>query len=67
MDACGETQGLTLLTSADVGKRLGLTPAAVRYAAKRGALHPSVVTPGGQRLFTEADVAAFAQLRSRVA
>lgn len=62
-----ERQEARYLTSADVGRVLGLTPAAVREAAKRGALRPSAVTLGGIRLFSEADVAAYAADRGRVA
>lgn len=67
MDASSSEQRRQFLTSSDVGKRLGITPAAVRDAAKRGALVPSAVTPGGTRLFSEEAVEAFARRRGAMA
>ena len=39
------------LLSADVGRLLGITPAAVRQAANTGRLPVAAVTEGGVRLF----------------
>jgi hypothetical protein len=53
-----------LLTSADAGRRLGLTPATVRLMARRGDLKVAVQTPTGVRLFDAADVDAECRRRS---
>lgn len=42
-----------LLTTADVSRIIGLTPAGVRLAADKGQLEVSVRTPSGQRLYTQ--------------
>lgn len=41
--------------------RLGVSQATVSRAVARGLLHPALVTPGGHRRFSEADIEAFAQ------
>lgn len=45
-----------LLTAAEAGRKLGVTPATVRLMARRGALRIAVRTPSGLRLFDRADV-----------
>ena len=44
------------LTAADVGKRLDLTPGAVRMMEKRGDLVAAEQTEGGVRLFLRSEV-----------
>ena len=41
--------------------RLGVSQATVSRAVARGLLRPALVTPGGHRRFSEADVKAFAE------
>jgi DNA-binding transcriptional MerR regulator len=53
------------LTPADVGRRLGCTPAAVRAMERRGVLKAAARTERGGRLFREADVAALGRKRGR--
>ncbi len=51
-----------LLTCADVARLLGVVPDTVRDLERRGRLK-AIRTPGGIRLFQEADVKQFAQIR----
>ena len=44
------------LLSADVGRLLGITPAAVRQAANTGRLPVAAVTEGGVRLFAREEI-----------
>jgi DNA-binding transcriptional MerR regulator len=53
-----------LLESADAGRILGLTPAAIRRLARVGALPVSIVTSRGTRLFRRGDVERFQRGRS---
>lgn len=41
--------------------RLGVSQATVSRAVIRGLLHPALITPGGHRRFSVADVEAFAE------
>jgi excisionase family DNA binding protein len=50
-----------LISSRDVATRLGVSQATVSRAVTRGLLHPALITPGGHRRFSEADVKAFAE------
>jgi DNA-binding transcriptional MerR regulator len=52
-----------LLESADAGRILGLTPAAVRQLARRGTLPVAGVTPRGVRLFTREAIEQLARER----
>lgn len=52
-----------LLTPADAGRILGITPAAVVHAAKTGSLEVAQTTVRGHRLFRLADVEAFKRQR----
>lgn len=54
----------SLLTPADVARRLGITPAAVRAMERRGTLKVAAKTEGGNRLFRQADVTALARRRA---
>jgi hypothetical protein len=58
-------RGHALIETADVARRLDVTPAAVRQAARDGRLKPAIVTPRGQRLFLTGDVDEFARQRGR--
>jgi DNA-binding transcriptional MerR regulator len=51
------------LTSADVGRRLGLTPASVRMLARTGKL-PHTRTASGTRLYNRNDVERYAAERA---
>lgn len=51
-----------LMTTAEVGRRLGVTPATVRLMARRGELPIAVQSASGVRLFEEQAVEA---LRTR--
>jgi excisionase family DNA binding protein len=51
-----------LLTSAEVAKRLAVTPRAVTMWVQQGKLVPAIVTPGGRYRFRWAEVEA--QLRA---
>jgi len=53
------------LTPADVARRLGITPAAVRAMERSGTLHAVARTERGGRLFNAADVCALARKRAR--
>jgi len=53
-----------LLTPSDVGRVLGVTPAAVRHMARRGALRVAATTRGGNRLFSEREVQRVARRRA---
>lgn len=55
------------LTPADVARRLGITPAAVRAMERRGTLRAIARTERGGRLFSAADAAALARRRRRKA
>jgi excisionase family DNA binding protein len=50
-----------LISSKDVAARLGVSQATVSRAVTRGLLHPALITPGGHRRFSAADVEAFAE------
>ncbi len=52
-----------MLESADVARLLGVTPAAVRQMARRGALAPILTTTRGLRIFRRADVDEFLRQR----
>ena len=52
-----------LLTPADVGRILGLTPASVRDLARRAVLPIAVLTERGNRLFRREDVEKLARTR----
>src|SRR5262245_47971168 len=52
-----------LLESADAGRVLGLTPAAVRQLARRGTLPVARVLPRGVRLFTREAIEELARER----
>jgi DNA-binding transcriptional MerR regulator len=58
-------EAVEYLTTADAGRILDLTPAAVRLAASDGRLRVAVVTPSGQRLYSREDVEALASRRQR--
>ena len=49
-----------LISSRDVATRLGVSQATVSRAVVRGLIHPALITPGGHRRFSEADVELFA-------
>jgi DNA-binding transcriptional MerR regulator len=51
-------------TPADVGRLLGLSPAAVRAAADRGLIRVAANTIAGGRLFSPDDVDAFRRRRA---
>jgi DNA-binding transcriptional MerR regulator len=51
---------MNFLLAADVAKRLGKTPATIRWYANHGLL-PSIRTMNGVRLFTLEDVEVFAR------
>ncbi len=53
------------LTPADVARRLGVTPAAVRAMEQRGTLRAVGRTERGGRLFSAADVTRLARKRCR--
>jgi hypothetical protein len=53
-----------LLTPADAGRILGLTPAGVRLAADDGRLRVKARTPDGGRLFERSEVERFKRERS---
>ncbi len=48
-----------LLCAADAARMTGLTPAAIRSAARSGHLRVAARTPGGVRLFTESEIERF--------
>jgi DNA-binding transcriptional MerR regulator len=52
-----------LLMSADAGRVLNLTPAAVRQLARRGTLPVARMTPRGVRLFTREAIEQLARQR----
>jgi DNA-binding transcriptional MerR regulator len=52
------------LSTADAARLLGVTPAAVRGTARRGALPVATTTESGIRLFHRAEVAALARKRA---
>ena len=52
------------LTGADVARRIGLTPAAVRQMESRGELKAAMRTEGGIRLFRRVDVERLAKRRA---
>ncbi len=53
------------LSAADAARVLGVTPAAIRAMARRGALPVSAMTEGGIHLFRRADVEALARRRAK--
>jgi DNA-binding transcriptional MerR regulator len=58
---------LELMTTADVAKQCGVTPAAVRWWVRRGQLVADVTTPGGQRLYRRATIARLIAHRCKAA
>jgi len=54
------------LTTAEVARRLGVTPSAVSLMVKRGDLRPMVKMPGkrGAFLFAETDIQALERQRA---
>jgi DNA-binding transcriptional MerR regulator len=54
------------LTPADVARRLGITPAAVRAMERRGTLRAVARTERGARLFKATDVTALARKRAHL-
>jgi hypothetical protein len=50
------SQPRTIFASVDLARRWKRTPDRVRQIAREGHLHPTFVTPGGQRLFDEDEV-----------
>ncbi len=52
-----------LLSAGDAARRLGVTPAAVRFMAARGDLAVAARTEGGVKLFRLADVEALRSWR----
>jgi len=59
----GEEPMDELLETAEAGRVLSLTPAAVRLLAKQGKLRAAVLTGRGQRLYRRADVESLARAR----
>ena len=55
---------MTLLQTAEVAEAVGVTPDAIRRAAREGRINVSVTTGRGQQLYTREDVEAFAQART---
>jgi DNA-binding transcriptional MerR regulator len=53
-----------LLRIHDVGRRLGLTPRAIRYYEEIGLLTPAGRTEGDHRLFSQADVERLQTIKS---
>lgn len=53
------------LTTADVARRLKLTPASIRLLARRGGLRIAATTEGGIRLFRQSDVERLAKRRAK--
>lgn len=53
-----------LLTPSDAARLLGVTPAAVREMARRGALPVASTTLSGNRLFSKRDVERAARRRA---
>lgn len=53
----------TYLTTADVARIAGVTPAAVRALSNRGRLEVATVTAGGIRLYTLATAQRYAEER----
>ena len=49
-----------MISSKDVATRLGVSQATVARAVGRGLLRAAMITPGGHRRFSEADVEAYA-------
>jgi DNA-binding transcriptional MerR regulator len=45
-----------MMTSAEVGKVLGITAEMVRVLAKTGRIHPAITTESGLRLFAQSEV-----------
>jgi DNA-binding transcriptional MerR regulator len=54
-----------LFASADVGRILGLSPAAIRAARRLGDLKPAVVSTSGIHLFTREEIDRFAAAREK--
>jgi hypothetical protein len=46
----------TIFASVDLAQRWNRTPDRVRQIAREGHLHPTFVTPRGQRLFDEEEI-----------
>lgn len=62
-----ETAVAELLTPADAGRILDLSPAGVRLAADDGRLPVAAMTPTGGRLFNRGDVERFRRERAKAA
>lgn len=45
------TDAALLLTPADAGRLINVTPGAIRQATLRGRLRPALITPSGLRLY----------------
>ncbi len=52
-----------ILLTSDVGRELGLTPAAIRAAAVKGQIRTAAITARGVRLFDRKSVTEFSALR----
>jgi DNA-binding transcriptional MerR regulator len=50
-------------STADVARRLGITPNGVRTARSRGDLRPASITAGGIALYDDAEISRFAAAR----
>jgi DNA-binding transcriptional MerR regulator len=55
---------MTYLLSADVARRLKVTPETVRYLARTGKLKTATTTERGVRLFSERDVQELLERRA---
>lgn len=56
-NSCSMTDGVKLLTTAEVAQMASVHPATVRRWVEKGLLKPTVTTPGGYYRFSETDVA----------
>lgn len=50
---------ITLLTTSELARRVGLTPDRIRQLARAGRLHPEIITHSGQRLYSEQELARY--------
>lgn len=55
---------MKFMAVSEVARALGMSASGVRYAAEHGDLTVAARTPGGMRLFTEADVEGYRQRRA---
>ncbi len=53
------------MTCSEVGRIVGLTPAAIRAAERSGRIRAALKTAGGLRLFEPAEVKRFARARAK--